>query len=131
MLVNELLFLWSTLLLIANCKMCGDRKSVIRLSHLPRFDHDCNRGHHREGIGIIVTDLIRSYLILISIVAIGLIVIKFLTAKNFPRLSRLINQSCSSHQIVIHRIKSQQIESTRAPQSRLSQRIVDKESATM
>ena len=48
---------------------------IIGHSHLPRFDHDCNRGHHREGIGIIVTDLIRSYLILMSIVAIGLIVI--------------------------------------------------------
>ena len=59
---------------------------VIGLSHLPRFDHDCNRGHHREGIGIIVTDLIRSYRILMSIVAIGLIVIKFLTAKKFSTI---------------------------------------------
>ena len=42
--------------------------------------------HHREGIGIIVTDLIRSYLILMSIVAIGLIVIKFLTAKTFSTI---------------------------------------------
>ena len=59
---------------------------IIGLSHLPRFDHDCNRGHHREGIGIIVTDLIRSYLILMLIVAIGLIVIKFLTAKKFSTI---------------------------------------------
>ena len=61
-------------------------KSLIGLSHLPRFDHDCNRGHHREGIGIIGMDLIRSYRILMSIVAIGLIVIKFLTAKRFSTI---------------------------------------------
>ena len=61
-------------------------RGLIGLSHLPRFDHDCNRGHHREGIGIIVMDLIRSYRILMSIVAIGLIVIKFLTAKKFSTI---------------------------------------------
>ena len=60
---------------------------IIGLSHLTRFDHDCNRVLHREGIEIIVTDLIRSYHILMSIVAIGLIVIKILTAKFFSTIN--------------------------------------------
>ena len=85
----------------------------IGLSHLPRFDHDCNRGHHREGIGIIVTDLIRSYLILMSIVAIGLIVIKFLTAKNFSTIipidksiAFIASDRNTSYQIATDRIYS-------------------------
>ena len=94
----------------------------MQLSYLTRFDHDCNRRRHRGGIGIFVTDLIGSYHTLMSVVAIGLIVIKGLTAKKkFQRLTRLTNQSCSSHQIVIHRNKLQQIESTRVSQSHLSQ----------
>ena len=107
---------------------------VIGLSHLPQFDHDCNRGFHREGIGIIVTDLIRSYHIMMSIVAIGLIVIKLLTAKIFSTINPIdksIVFITSDRTCVIHHNKSQQIESTRAPQSRLSQRIVDKEGTTM
>ena len=72
------------------CDLAFDEWSlVIGLSHLPRFDHDCNRGHHCEGIGIIVTDLIRSYRILMSIVAIGLIVIKILTAKTFSTIIQI------------------------------------------
>ena len=38
---------------------------------------------------IIVTDLIRSYHILMSIVAIGLIVAKFLTAKTFSTITKI------------------------------------------
>ena len=87
--------------------------SLIGLSHVPRFDHDCNRGHHREGIGIIVTDLIRSYLTLMSIVAIGLIVIKFLTAKKVSTIIPIdksivfiASDRNTSYQIAIDRIYS-------------------------
>ena len=89
------------------------KAALIGLSHLPRFDHDCNRGHHREGIGIIVTDLIRSYLILMSIVAIGLIVIKFLTAKKFSTIIPIdksivfiASDRNTSYQIATDRINS-------------------------
>ena len=50
---------------------------VMQLSHLSRFDHDWHRGLHREPIGTIVSNLIRSHHILMSNVIIGLIVEKF------------------------------------------------------
>ena len=62
---------------------------VMQLSHLPRFDHDWYRGLHRGPIGTIVSNLIRSHHILISIVLIGLIVEKFLAAKNFATITTI------------------------------------------
>ena len=63
--------------------------SLMQLSHLPRFDHDWYRGLHRGPIGTIVSNLIRSHHILISIVLIGLIVEKFLAAKNFATITTI------------------------------------------
>ena len=80
------------------------------LSHLPRFDHDWYRGVNRGPIGTIVSNLIRSYHILMSIVIIGIIVENFWLPKIFPRLPRLprlAGPSWPSHQIVCHRNKSQ------------------------
>ena len=72
-------------------KKCYTQSSpLMLLSHLPRFDHDCYRGLHRGPIGTmgtIVSNLIRSHHILISIVIIGLIVEKFLAAKNFATIT--------------------------------------------
>ena len=62
---------------------------VMQLSHLSRFDHDWYRGLHRGPIGTIVSNLIRSHHILISIVIIGLIVEKFLAAKNFATITTI------------------------------------------
>ena len=62
---------------------------IMQLSHLSRFDHDWYRGAHRGPIGTIVSNLIRSYHILMSIVTIGLIVENFLAAKNFATITRI------------------------------------------
>ena len=62
---------------------------VMQLSHLSRFDHDWYRGLHRGPIGTIVSNLIRSHHILIQIVIIGLIVGKFLAAKNFATITTI------------------------------------------
>ena len=61
----------------------------LQLSHLSRFDHDWYRGLHPGPIGTIVSILIRSHHILISIVIIGLIVGKFLAAKNFATITTI------------------------------------------
>ena len=63
--------------------------NVMQLSHLSRFDHDWYRGAHRGPIGTIVSNLIRSYHILMSIVTIGLIVENFLAAKNFATITTI------------------------------------------
>ena len=65
------------------------RRSLMQLSHLPRFDHDWYRGVNRGPIGTIVSNLIRSYHILMSIVIIGLIVENFLAAKNFSTITTI------------------------------------------
>lgn len=82
-------------------------------SHLSRFDHDWNRGLYRGRIGIIVSDLIRSYLILMSIAAIGLIVENFLAVKNFSTINTIAgtivtiaSDRKSSQQIATDRISS-------------------------
>ena len=63
----------------------------MQLSHLhvPRFDHDWYRGVNRGPIGTIVSNLIRSYHILMSIVIIGIIVENFLVAKNFSTITTI------------------------------------------
>ena len=61
----------------------------MQLSHLSRFDHDWYRGAHRGPIGTFVSNLIRSYHILMSIVTIGLIVENFLAAKNFATITMI------------------------------------------
>ena len=61
----------------------------MQLSHLSRFDHDLYRGAHREPIETIVSNRIRSHHILISIVIVGLIVEKFLAAKNFATITTI------------------------------------------
>ena len=61
----------------------------MQLSHLSRFDHDLYRGLHRGAIGTIVSNLIRSHHILMSIVIIGLIVEKCLSAKNFATITTI------------------------------------------
>ena len=67
----------------------GMNSWFMQLSHLSRFDHDWYRGAHRGPIGTIVSNLIRSYHILMSIVTIGLIVEKFLAAKNFATIATI------------------------------------------
>ena len=52
-------------------------------SHQPRFHPDLNRGLYRERVGVVLLAPIRSYHVLMSILTIGLIVEKFLAAKNF------------------------------------------------
>ena len=61
----------------------------MQLSHLPRFDHDWYRGVSRGPIGTIVSNLIRSYHILMSIVIIGTIVENFLAAKTFSTITTI------------------------------------------
>ena len=61
----------------------------MQLSHLSRFDYDWYRGLHRGPIATIVSNLIRSHHILMSIVIIGLIVEKFLSAKNFATITTI------------------------------------------
>ena len=50
-------------------------------SHQPRFHPDLNRGLYRERVGVVLSAPIRSYHVLMSILAIGLIVEKFSAAK--------------------------------------------------
>ena len=52
-------------------------------SHQPRFHPDLNRGLYRERVGMLLSAPIRSYHVLMSILAIGMIVEKFLAAKIF------------------------------------------------
>ena len=52
-------------------------------SHQPLFHPDLNRGLYRERVGMVLSAPIRSYHVLMSILTIGLIVEKFLAAKNF------------------------------------------------
>ena len=67
----------------------GLSRLLMQLSHLPRFDHDWYRGVNRGPIGTIVSNLIRSYHILMSIVIIGIIVENFLAAKNFSTITTI------------------------------------------
>ena len=62
---------------------------LMQLSHLSRFDHDWYRGVNRGPIGTIVSNPIRSYHILMSIVTIGLIVEMFLAAKTFATITTI------------------------------------------
>ena len=62
---------------------------LMQLSHLSRFDHDWYSGVNRGPVGIIISNLIRSYHILMSIVIIGLIVENFLAAKNFYTITTI------------------------------------------
>ena len=62
---------------------------LMQLSHLPRFDHDWYCGVNRGPIGTIVSNLIRSYHILMSIMIIGIIVENFLAAKNFSTITTI------------------------------------------
>ena len=87
----------------------------MQLSHLPRFDHDCYRGLNRGPIGAIVSNLIRSYHILMSIVIIGLIVEKFLAAKIFSTITTIGGTIVT---IASDRNKSQQIVSHLVSESR-------------
>ena len=82
-------------------------------SHLSRFDYDGNRGLYRGRIGIIVSDLIRSFLILMSIAAIGLIVETFLAVKKFSTINTIagsivtiVSDRKSLQQIATDRISS-------------------------
>ena len=68
---------------------CCTKECLMQLSHLSRFDHDWYCGLHRGPIRTIVSNLIRSHHILISIVIIGLIVEKFLAAKNFATITTI------------------------------------------
>ena len=55
----------------------------MRRSHQPRFHPDLNRGLYRERVGVVLSAPIISQHVLMSILTIGLIVEKFLAAKNF------------------------------------------------
>ena len=59
----------------------------MQLSHLTQYDHDLHRGLNCRPFGNIVSNLIRLYHILMSIMIIGLILEKFLAAKKFSTIA--------------------------------------------
>ena len=54
-----------------------------------RFHPDLNRGLYRERVGVVLSAPIRSYHVLMSILTIGLIVEKFLAAKDFSPINTI------------------------------------------
>ena len=59
-------------------------------SHQPRFHPELNRGRlYRERVGVVLSAPIRSYQVLMSILAIGLIVEKILAAKKFVPINTI------------------------------------------
>ena len=58
-------------------------------SHQHRFHPDLNRGLYRERIGVVLSAPIRSYHVLMSILTIGLIVEKILTAKKYSPINTI------------------------------------------
>ena len=84
----------------------GSKPSLMLRSHQPRSHPDLNLGLYRERVGLVISAPTRSYHVLMSILAIGLIVEKVLTAKFFFPINK-IGHDCLDYRD--HRIRSYDI----------------------